>query len=210
VKIARPARPARPAGAPSPAKDTGVVGMDGSSGSRAAMEFAVAEAALRDVPLIAVCALCDAAGVFGEARSIKADFMTAMGKVAADHPEVFVQQLVEQGAPSFGVAGGRGSGSAARSRSARPAWLARDDAGFGQPRCAAPCDLPGDRRPRRLLTAALAARRGPRQRMSPAAGTRSPASLCRWSHRVLMIQAGAATGRLAGHGFGCRCSGQRR
>jgi nucleotide-binding universal stress UspA family protein len=76
-----------------------VVGIDGSVGSRAALEFAVEEAALRDAPLVAVCALSDAPGVFGTARSIEADFMTAMGKVEADHPEVLVEKRVEQGAP---------------------------------------------------------------------------------------------------------------
>ena len=76
-----------------------VVGTDGSPASQAALDFAVQEAALRDVPLVAVCALSDAAGVFGTARSIEADFSTAIGKVQADHPEVLVQKRVEQGAP---------------------------------------------------------------------------------------------------------------
>jgi len=48
---------------------------------------------------VAVCALSDDAGVFGTARSIEADFITAMGKVQAEHPEVLVQKRVEQGAP---------------------------------------------------------------------------------------------------------------
>jgi nucleotide-binding universal stress UspA family protein len=63
------------------------------------VDVAVEEAALRDVPLVAVCALSDAAGVFGTARAIEADFITAMGKLQADHPEVLVQKRVAQGAP---------------------------------------------------------------------------------------------------------------
>ncbi len=41
----------------------------------------------------------DAAGVFGTARSIEADFDTRMGKLRAGHPEVLVRNRVEQGAP---------------------------------------------------------------------------------------------------------------
>ncbi|HUC27325.1 MAG TPA: universal stress protein [Streptosporangiaceae bacterium] len=76
-----------------------VIGTDGSAAARAALAFAVEAASLRDVPLVAVCALSDAAGVLGTARSIEADFITATGKVQADHPEVLVQKRVEQGAP---------------------------------------------------------------------------------------------------------------
>lgn len=76
-----------------------VVGADGSPEAAGALEFAIAEAALRDVPLLAVCALCDSAGVVGIARSVEAAFEAAVDRVQAAHPDVIVQRRVEQGAP---------------------------------------------------------------------------------------------------------------
>jgi len=57
----------------------------------------------------------------------------------------------------------------------------------------------------RVVVLAASGGRGPADELD--CQGEEPASLCRWSHRVLMIHAGAATGRLAGHGLGCRCSG---
>ncbi len=76
-----------------------VVGCDGSPASQAALDCAVEEAELRGAPLMAVCALSDAAGVLGTARSIEADFAARMDKVQAGHPELLLHRRVEQGDP---------------------------------------------------------------------------------------------------------------
>jgi nucleotide-binding universal stress UspA family protein len=76
-----------------------VVGADGSAESRAALEFAIAEAALRDVPLVAVCALCDSASVVGATRSVEAAFGAALDHVQHAHPHVVVHRRVDPGAP---------------------------------------------------------------------------------------------------------------
>lgn len=76
-----------------------VVGADGSAEAQAALELAITEAALHDAPLVAVCALCDSAGMVGIARDVEAVFGAAVDKVQAEHPDVVVQRRVEPGAP---------------------------------------------------------------------------------------------------------------
>jgi nucleotide-binding universal stress UspA family protein len=76
-----------------------VVGADGSGASQRAVAFAFAEAALRDVPLLAVCALADTPSILGSARLLEADFEEALVKCEGDHSEVVVRREVAQGAP---------------------------------------------------------------------------------------------------------------
>ena len=76
-----------------------VIGVDGSAASQAALTFAFEEAALRDVPLEALCALADAPGRLGEMRLIEDDFNHVMACEEKEHPDITVVRKVAVGTP---------------------------------------------------------------------------------------------------------------
>jgi nucleotide-binding universal stress UspA family protein len=76
-----------------------VLGADGSPAGQAATTFAFEEAELRDVPLVAVCALTDAPGRLGGSRQLEEDFDQMVAGEAKEHPEVSVVRHVLAGAP---------------------------------------------------------------------------------------------------------------
>jgi nucleotide-binding universal stress UspA family protein len=76
-----------------------VAGVDGSPASQDALTFAFEEAALRDVPLVTVCALMDAPGRIGGARLMEEEFSSLMADREKEHPEITVLRQVAFGAP---------------------------------------------------------------------------------------------------------------
>jgi nucleotide-binding universal stress UspA family protein len=76
-----------------------VLGADGSPAGQAAITFAFQEAALRDVPLVTVCALTDAPGRLGGSRQLEEDFDQLVDSEAKEHPEVSVVRHVLAGTP---------------------------------------------------------------------------------------------------------------
>ena len=61
--------------------------------------FAFEEAALRDVPLVAVCALADCPGRLGDFRRVQEDYEHMVAIEAKEHPAVSVIHQVLPGSP---------------------------------------------------------------------------------------------------------------
>jgi nucleotide-binding universal stress UspA family protein len=76
-----------------------VLGADGSAAGQAAVAFAFEEAELRDVPLVAVCALTDAPGRLGDFRHVQEDYEHVVATEAKEHPGVSVIHQVLPGSP---------------------------------------------------------------------------------------------------------------
>jgi nucleotide-binding universal stress UspA family protein len=76
-----------------------VAGVDGSPESQDALTFAYEEAALRGVPLVAVCALTDAPGRIGGALLMEEAFGRLMTSREKEHPETTVLRQVTFGTP---------------------------------------------------------------------------------------------------------------
>jgi nucleotide-binding universal stress UspA family protein len=71
-----------------------VVGADGSDGSRAAIAFAAEEAMLREVPLLALCALADSPGSLGGAGRMQEAFDQDIARWEKEYPELTILRQV--------------------------------------------------------------------------------------------------------------------
>jgi nucleotide-binding universal stress UspA family protein len=98
-----------------------VAGVDVSAYSPDVLDFAAEEAALRHVPLIAVCALADAPQSLGATRQMEEGFSSLVTRWEKDHPGVSVLRQVTNLSPRAAlldagasaqmlVVGGRGRG----------------------------------------------------------------------------------------------------
>jgi nucleotide-binding universal stress UspA family protein len=76
-----------------------VAGVDGSPEADTALLFAAEEAALRHVPVLAVCALADTPGHLGGARQAEEEFSRLLTCWEKEHPGVTVLRQVSQGSP---------------------------------------------------------------------------------------------------------------
>lgn len=76
-----------------------VVGVDGSAASRATISFGFEEAALRGVPVYAVCALADAPGSLGGFSRFEEEFDDLMTVLEKEHPDVPALRHVTPGSP---------------------------------------------------------------------------------------------------------------
>ncbi len=76
-----------------------VAGLDGSPASAGVIAFAFEEAALRDVPVVAVCALADSAGRLGEMHRIEEQFGHEMDRQEKEHPDITVFRQDVAGPP---------------------------------------------------------------------------------------------------------------
>ncbi|HLK01564.1 MAG TPA: universal stress protein, partial [Streptosporangiaceae bacterium] len=74
-----------------------VAGVDGSAGAALAVAFALREAELHDLPLVAVCGLADAPGSLAGSRRVEEDFGDLMIRLEKEHPGVLVQRDVLPG-----------------------------------------------------------------------------------------------------------------
>lgn len=76
-----------------------VAGADGSAASEDVIRFALREAELRRVPMLAVCALADEPASLGGAHCVEEDFARVLGLQEKEHPELTVLRQVTVGSP---------------------------------------------------------------------------------------------------------------